>query len=95
MSRSRLAWIAITALLFIGPTPALAGHIGATPRGGKALQSEQPGPEFLLAPRSTPIRPTTPTKRIFPITARTLLVEEFGPKYLLGYEHLITTRSGG
>lgn len=95
MPRSRLAWIAITAVLSIGATPALAGNRGATPVDGKTLRLEQLGPKFLLSPRSTRIRPTASAKRIYPITARTLLVEEFGPKYLLGYEHLRTTPSGG
>jgi hypothetical protein len=94
MTHRRLASIAIAAVLFIGTTPALAGHIGATPVDGKTLQLERLGPKFLLGPRSR-IRPTTSTKRILPLTARTLLVEEFGPKYLLGYEHLRTTPSGG
>jgi len=88
MTNTRLATLAITAVLLIAAAPALSANGGTPPVTAKTLHVEQLGPKHLLAPRSTRIASTTSTARIIPITARDLLVEELGPKYLLGPYHL-------
>ena len=84
MTHSRLATVALTAVMLIAATPALAGNGGATPVTGKTLQVEQLGPKYLLDTGSSRTRSITSTRRTILVTLRTLEVEELGPKYLLG-----------
>jgi hypothetical protein len=79
LAHKRVATIGLTAALLIAAAPAMAGNGSPTLTPGKSNQVEQLGPKYLLSPNSA---------RTHPITAATMamLVNEFGPKYLLGYE---------
>ncbi|HEU5214658.1 MAG TPA: hypothetical protein VFU30_03880 [Gaiellaceae bacterium] len=78
MTHKRFAPFALAAATLAIATPALAGNAGE-----KALRVEQLGPKHLLGEGSAQTDPTTSTTKVIPITFRTLVVEELGPKYLL------------
>ena len=68
-----------SAALFLAVASAPAGSAGATSPAATPLQIERLGPKHLLGRRN-------PQTHSITATTRAMLVDEFGPKYLLGYE---------
>jgi len=79
LTHNRVATVGLAAAVLIAATPAMASNGSTTLSPGKSNQVEQLGPKYLLRANSARTRP---------ISAATMamLVDEFGPKYLLGYE---------
>jgi hypothetical protein len=68
-----------SAALFLAVASAPAGNAGATSPANTPLKVERLGPKYLLGRRN-------PQTHSITATTRTMLVDEFGPKYLLSYE---------
>jgi hypothetical protein len=68
-----------SAALFLAVASAPAGNAGATSPANTPRQVERLGPKYLLGRRS-------PQTTSITATTSAMLVDEFGPKYLLSYE---------
>ena len=77
--RTLLAAGLASAALFLAVALAPASNAGGTSPASTPLQVERLGPKYLLSPRNPRIHSIT-------ATTRAMLVDEFGPKYLLNYE---------
>jgi len=84
MTHGKLATFGLAGAILFASTPALAGNGGANSVSAKAIRTEQLGPKYQLHASSSQSRSISATTRAIPITLRTLVVEELGPKYLLG-----------
>lgn len=82
MSRRRIATLALAAAL-IAATPALADNGGSKPVTGKTLRTGQLCPNYQFVARDPRTTARGATTRSIP-WSEALLVEELGPKYLLG-----------
>jgi predicted transglutaminase-like cysteine proteinase len=77
--RTLLAVGLASAALFLAVASAPAGSAGATSPASTQLQVERLGPKYLLDRRNHQTHSIS-------ATTEATLVNEFGPKYLLGYE---------
>ena len=87
MSPSRLATTGLAAAMLFAATPAFAGNRNATrvtTNAQQIEQIEQLGPKYLLRPASPHAR--TLSVSVTPRTVTPRVLDELGPKYLIGYE---------
>lgn len=84
MAHTRLALVAVAALLPVAANPVVRAAPGASSHRATTLSVEQVGPKFLLSAWSPHTRISASVTIPIRITSKELEVEELGPKYLLG-----------